>query len=109
MVALTSRMQHERNYDDEKLERLSGMRRLNIDPTRVGMGWAMDFCCQALRNVIIGIEGDGRRNDGFMMRSRFDITAASEIMSIMSLARDLPTCASVCRAWCWLLTAPAIP
>ena len=90
MVALTSRMQHERNYDDEKLERLSGMRRLNIDPTRVGMGWAMDFCCQALRNVIIGIEGDGRRNDGFMMRSRFDITAASEIMSIMSLARDLP-------------------
>ena len=25
-----------------------------------------------------------------MMRSRFDITAASEIMSIMSLARDLP-------------------
>ena len=68
MVALTSRMQHE----------------------RVGMGWAMDFCCQALRNVIIGIEGDGRRNDGFMMRSRFDITAASEIMSIMSLARDLP-------------------
>ena len=90
MVALTSRMQHERNYDDEKLERLSGMRRLNIDPTRVGMGWAMDFCCQALRNIIIGIEGDGRRNDGFMMRSHFDITAASEIMSIMSLARDLP-------------------
>ena len=31
MTALTARMQHERNYDDATLERLSGMRRLNID------------------------------------------------------------------------------
>jgi methylenetetrahydrofolate dehydrogenase (NADP+)/methenyltetrahydrofolate cyclohydrolase/formyltetrahydrofolate synthetase len=89
MVALTSRMQHERNYDDEKLEKLSGMKRLNIDPTSVRMGWVMDFCCQALRNVIIGIEGDGRSNDGFMMRSRFDIAVASEVMSILSVCTDL--------------------
>ena len=89
MTALTARMQHERNYDDATLARLSGMRRLNVDPTRVGTGWVMDFCAQALRNVIIGIEGDGRRNDGFMMRSHFDITVASEVMSILSVARDL--------------------
>ncbi len=89
MTALTARMQHERNYDDATLARLSGMRRLNVDPTRVGMGWVMDFCAQALRNVIIGIEGDGRRNDGFMMRSHFDITVASEVMSILSVSRDL--------------------
>ncbi|MBQ7607258.1 MAG: formate--tetrahydrofolate ligase [Desulfovibrionaceae bacterium] len=89
MVALTARMQHERNYDDEKLEKLSGMRRLNIDPTRVTHGFVMDFCAQALRNIIIGIEGDGHRNDGFMMRSHFDITVASEVMSILSIARDL--------------------
>ncbi|MBQ7456085.1 MAG: formate--tetrahydrofolate ligase [Desulfovibrio sp.] len=89
MVALTARMQHERNYDDEKLARLSGMRRLNIDPTRVSHGFVMDFCVQALRNIIIGIEGDGHRNDGFMMRSHFDITVASEVMSILSLAKDL--------------------
>lgn len=89
MTALTARMQHERNYDDEKLERLSGMRRLNIDPTRVGMGWVLDFCAQALRNAVIGIETEGRRNDGFMMRSHWDITVASEVMSILSLCRDL--------------------
>ena len=89
MTALTSRMQHERNYNDATLEHLSGMRRLDIDPTRVSTGWVMDFCTQALRNVIIGIEGDGRRNDGFMMRSHFDITVASEVMSILSVARDL--------------------
>ncbi|MFT4300923.1 MAG: formate--tetrahydrofolate ligase, partial [Desulfovibrio sp.] len=89
MTALTARMQHERNYDDATLEKLSGMARLNIDPTRVNTGWVMDFCVQALRNIIIGIEGDGRRNDGFMMRSHFDITVASEVMCILSIARDL--------------------
>jgi len=40
MVALTARMQHERNYDDEQLARLTKMRRLDIDPTRV-VGGAM--------------------------------------------------------------------
>jgi formate--tetrahydrofolate ligase len=43
MVAMTSRMQHERNYNDEQLARLSKMRRLDIDPTRVEMGWIIDF------------------------------------------------------------------
>ena len=89
MVALTARMQHERNYDDEKLLKLSGQPRLDIDPTKVRMSWAIDFCAQALRNIIVGIEGDGRSNDGFMMRSGFIITAASEIMTILCLASDL--------------------
>lgn len=89
MTALTARMQHERNYDDEKLLKLSGMRRLNIDPTAVSMGWALDFCAQALRNVIIGMETEGRRSDGFMMRSHVVITVASEVMSILSLCSDL--------------------
>lgn len=89
MVALTARMQHERNYDDEKLLALSGMKRLNIDPTQVSMGWVMDFCAQSLRHVIIGMEENGHRNDGFMMRSHFYITVASEVMSILSLCSDL--------------------
>lgn len=89
MTALTARMQHERNYDDTKLEALSGMRRLDIDPTQVQMGWALDFCAQALRNIIIGMETDNRRNDGYMMRSHVIITVASEVMSILSLCQDL--------------------
>ena len=36
-------------------DRLTGMRRLDIDPCRVEMGWVIDFCAQALRNIIIGI------------------------------------------------------
>jgi len=86
MVALTSRMQHERNYNDEQLARLTKMRRLDIDPTRVEMGWIMDFCAQSLRNIIIGIGG---RMDGFMMQSKFGIAVGSELMAMLSIVRDL--------------------
>lgn len=86
MVALTSRMQHERNYSDEQLQRLSGMRRLDIDPSRVEMGWVIDFCAQSLRNIIIGIGG---RQDGFMMQSRFGIAVSSELMAILAVVNDL--------------------
>ncbi|MBW2036170.1 MAG: formate--tetrahydrofolate ligase [Deltaproteobacteria bacterium] len=85
MVALTARMQHERNYTDEQLERLTGMRRLEIDPTRVEMGWVIDFCAQSLRNIIIGIGG---RRDGFMMQSKFGIAVNSELMAILAIVRD---------------------
>jgi methylenetetrahydrofolate dehydrogenase (NADP+) / methenyltetrahydrofolate cyclohydrolase / formyltetrahydrofolate synthetase len=89
MVALTSRLQHERNYTDEQLERLSGMKRLDIDPTNVEMGWIMDFCCQALRNIIIGIDGVNGKSDGFMMKSKFGIAVSSEVMAILSISNDL--------------------
>ena len=86
MVAMTSRMQHERNYSNEQLQRLTRMRRLDIDPTRVEMGWIMDFCAQSLRNIIIGLGG---RQDGFMMQSKFGIAVGSECMAILSIAKDL--------------------
>ena len=86
MVALTARMQHERNYNDEQLQRLTKMRRLDVDPTRVEMGWIMDFCAQSLRNIIIGMGG---RMDGFMMHSKFGIAVSSELMATLSIVRDL--------------------
>ena len=89
MVALTSRMQHERNYNDEQLQRLSNMERLDIDPTKVEMGWIMDFCVQALRNIIIGIDGVNGNKDGFMMKSKFGIAVSSEVMAILSVATSL--------------------
>lgn len=85
MVAMTARMQHEANYSDEVLA-TRNLRRLDIDPKRVEMGWVIDFCAQALRHIIIGIGG---KNDGFMMASKFGITVSSEIMAILSIARDL--------------------
>lgn len=85
MVALTSRMQHERNYSDEELAKRN-LKRLDIDPTAVEMRWAIDFCAQALRNIIIGIGG---KMDGYMMQSGFQITVSSELMAILSIVRDL--------------------
>jgi len=86
MVAMTSRMQHERNYNDEQLKRLTGMRRLDIDPTRVEFGWIIDFCAQALRNIVIGLGG---RTDGYTMQSKFGIAVGSELMAILAVATDL--------------------
>jgi len=85
MVALTSRMQHERNYINEKLRKI-GLKRLDIDPSQVEIGWVIDYCAQALRNIVIGIGG---RMDGYMMQSKFNIAVSSEVMSILTLSRDL--------------------
>lgn len=85
MVALTSRMQHERNYDDARLEQ-AGLKRLDIDPQRVETRWAIDFCAQALRNITIG---KGGKMDGFEMESGFQITVSSEIMAILAVSKNL--------------------
>jgi len=86
MTALTARMQHERNYNDEQLARLTRMPRLDVDPTRIEMGWIMDFCAQALRNIVIGLGG---RFDGMVMQSKFGIAVSSELMAILSIVYDL--------------------
>lgn len=85
MIALTSRIQHERNYRDAELA-LRNLRRLNIDSSNLQLGWVMDFCGQALRSIVIGLGG---RMNGFTMQSRFDIAVSSELMAILSIARDL--------------------
>lgn len=85
MVALTSRMQHEFNYSDDRLKKI-GLKRLDIDPKNVAMGWIMDFCAQALRNIIIGIGG---KMDGFQMQSKFAIAVSSEVMAILAVSTSL--------------------
>ncbi|MBI4642501.1 MAG: formate--tetrahydrofolate ligase [Deltaproteobacteria bacterium] len=85
MVAVTSRLQHEFNYDDEQLARIP-LKRLNIDPKNVAMGWVFDLCAQALRNITIG---RGTKMDGFEMDSSFAIAVASEVMACLSMFSDL--------------------
>lgn len=85
MVALNARMQHEANYTDAELAE-RGLTRLDIDPKNVEMGWVIDFAAQSLRNIIIGIGG---KKDGFEMQSKFGIAPSSELMAILSIAKDL--------------------
>ncbi|MFZ0035158.1 MAG: formate--tetrahydrofolate ligase [Sedimentisphaerales bacterium] len=85
MVALTSRMQHERNYTNEQLAKRN-LKRLDIDPKQVQMKWVMDFCAQSLRNITIG---KGEKMDGYEMESGFAISVSSELMAILALVKDL--------------------
>ena len=62
------------------------LKRLNIDPRNVEMKWVIDFCAQALREIVIGIGG---KMDGFMMRSGFAISVSSEVMAILAVFTSL--------------------
>jgi len=86
MVALNARMQHERNYDDKRLAEI-GIKRLDIDPERIEWNFVIDFCCQALRKMEIGLgEGD---KEGYRMTTSASIAVASELMAILSISTDL--------------------
>jgi formate--tetrahydrofolate ligase len=59
---------------------------LGIDPHSVAWRRVLDVNDRALRNVVVGL---GARVDGVPRQAGFDITAASEVMVILSLATDL--------------------
>src|SRR5215204_6328751 len=57
-----------------------------IDALRVGWKRALDMNDRALRSITVG---QGGRANGYPRESGFDITAASEVMAILAVARDL--------------------
>lgn len=59
---------------------------LNIDPRTVKWKRVMDVNDRALRQVIVGLGGNTM---GIPRETGFDITAASEVMAILCLAKDL--------------------
>lgn len=59
---------------------------LNIDPRTIAWKRVMDMNDRALRQVIVGLGGTTM---GVPRETGFDITAASEIMAILCLSKDL--------------------
>ncbi len=59
---------------------------LGIDPLTVSWRRCLDMNDRALRNVVLGLGG---RANGYVRETGFDITAASEVMAIAAVARDL--------------------
>ena len=59
---------------------------LGIEPHSITWGRVMDMNDRALRHVVVGL---GAKADGVPRESRFDITAASEVMTILGLATSL--------------------
>lgn len=64
----------------------SKTRTLNIDPRTIVWKRVMDMNDRALRNAVIGLGGTG---SGIPRETGFDITAASEIMAILCLSKNL--------------------
>jgi len=58
----------------------------DIDPLSVSWRRAVDINDRALRQITIGLGG---RANGYPRETGFDITAASEVMAILAVARDL--------------------
>ncbi len=82
-AAVDSRLYHEERLSGRRLRR-RGLKRLDIDPERVAWKRVVDLGDRALREIVVGEGGEGVRR-----RTGFDITAASEVMAILALARDL--------------------
>jgi formate--tetrahydrofolate ligase len=59
---------------------------LGIDPLQVTWRRCLDINDRALRDVIVGLGGVP---NGYVRQTGFDITAASEVMAIVSVAHDL--------------------
>ncbi|MDR0451088.1 MAG: formate--tetrahydrofolate ligase [Treponema sp.] len=84
-AAVDARLYHESRWPAAYLEK-QGLRRLNIDPYGVILSRVVDMNDRSLRNVLVGMGG---RADGPLRQARFEIAAASEVMAILALARDL--------------------
>ena len=61
--------------------------KLGIDPLSVSWRRCVDINDRALRQIVIGLGG---RTNGYPRETGYDITAASEVMAILAVARDLP-------------------
>ncbi|HVP75733.1 MAG TPA: formate--tetrahydrofolate ligase [Gaiellaceae bacterium] len=59
---------------------------LGIDPLSISWRRCMDMNDRALRDIVVGLGG---RANGYVRETGFDITAASEVMAIVAVARDL--------------------
>jgi formate--tetrahydrofolate ligase len=59
---------------------------MGLDPRQVVWRRVMDMNDRSLRNIVIGLGG---RMQGIPREGGFDITAASEIMAILCLAKDM--------------------
>ena len=85
MVALTARMQHERNYDDAQLTKIG------LKPPRYRPCESTDEMGDRFLRPVASqyYHRQRRRQDGFEMESGFAISVSSEVMAILAVSKDL--------------------
>lgn len=88
-AALDARLYHEQREGYSAFEARTGLKALKIDVERITWKRVMDHNDRALRMVKIGLNEEGKTINGFEREEGFDISAASELMAILALAKDL--------------------
>lgn len=83
-AALDARLFHEMQLGDN-FTKQTGLNRLNIDKNNIVWKRVVDHNDRALRHIKIATG----RGDGIPRAEHFEITAASELMAILALSRDL--------------------
>lgn len=89
-AAIDARLFHEQKNGYQDFAARTGLPALRIDSDNIVWRRVMDHNDRALRMVTIGRNADGKTVNGFEREEGFDISAASELMAILALARDLP-------------------
>ncbi len=88
-AALDARLYHEQREGYEAFESRTGLKALRIDVSSITWKRVMDHNDRALRMVKIGLNEPGKSINGNERNEGFDISAASELMAILALSKDL--------------------
>ncbi|WP_372385097.1 formate--tetrahydrofolate ligase [Vibrio sp. BS-M-Sm-2] len=88
-AAIDARLYHEQREGLEAFEVRSGLKALDIDPSRIVWRRVLDHNDRALRMITVGKNEANKTINGFEREDGFDISAASELMAILALADNL--------------------
>ncbi|WP_019280877.1 formate--tetrahydrofolate ligase [Vibrio anguillarum] len=88
-AAIDARIYHEQRLGYDDFEQRTAMKALRIDPNNVVWKRVMDHNDRALRMVTVGRNETDKSINGFEREDGFDISAASELMAILALAKNL--------------------
>ncbi|MEC7308482.1 formate--tetrahydrofolate ligase [Vibrio crassostreae] len=88
-AAIDARLYHEQREGLEAFEVRSGLKALDIDPSRIVWRRVLDHNDRALRMITVGKNEADKTINGFEREDGFDISAASELMAILALADNL--------------------
>ncbi|MBY6196335.1 formate--tetrahydrofolate ligase [Vibrio hangzhouensis] len=88
-AAIDARIYHEQRQGYEAFEQRTGLRALKIDIKNVVWKRVVDHNDRALRMVTVGQNEVNKTINGYEREDGFDISAASELMAILALSKDL--------------------
>ncbi|PSV46863.1 formate--tetrahydrofolate ligase [Photobacterium indicum] len=88
-AAIDARLYHEERHGYEAFSEKTGLSALRIDIENIVWKRVMDHNDRALRMITVGKNEAGKTINGLERDDGFEISAASEIMAILALSKDL--------------------